>query len=868
MPKIKARQKHRIAESVDKAAAAGGRLKKAYLRSKEAATSLMDDGQTAPDEYAENRVQYFAEAITNDVGYTTISRGKSVVRRGYDAVHNRREVSEKAEKNTDIPASQVLPKEMGPSEAPFQAKAQNSGMFHYAYDSQHAPSENTHRIPNYRNSPVISLHGSQEMTKEKILPISESEGEKITAYTARPIQPTARTDTPSGYSRRYVSDVPYENLPHQEEVAPQEKPKRRIRQVLQSERQKAKQKQPEPLPDLASTGQRRKPTVMQTKDRTKAIRIGRNRQEVRSMPHPEDETVPKDIPVGKVCSDENPTIATTAGSGRRPKSKTARATALEPATAEVPEAPAQRTPVQTSSMKRSGARAQIPLSENRTGETRDLPRSGMLKDSATMRHKLLDRPAGNGISKTEPIELGKKPIRSPGIKTVQRQRRAAQNAVKTAEQSAKKAIKTSQAAMKAAQITTAQAAAITTQKTAQAAWASARTAAAAKAAVKAAAETAKAIMAGVKEMVAAIAAGGWVVVVTITIILLIGAILASPFGIFFSGNSRDNGAVSVSAAVAQINFDFNSRLEALQSGDYDGIDVSGAIADWPEMLSVFAVKVAGSEDVDAADVATMDPDRIDKLKTVFWDMNAISSEIETIDYPDSDPEDEIDDSWSESFLHITISAKTAEEMKSQYRFSEKQTAVLEELLENRDALLELVGDLRYISADAAEIMRSLSDDLSAERREVVKTACSLVGKVNYFWGGKSLVLGWDSRWGSVQKVWAEDSPTTGTYRPYGLDCSGFIDWVFFNSSKGTCVLGQGGGAAAQHSYCAPISWDEARPGDLVFYPNDDHAGIVGGRDENGDLRIIHCDGGANGVVITGIVGFTAIGRPRYYDPYE
>ncbi len=65
-----------------------------------------------------------------------------------------------------------------------------------------------------------------------------------------------------------------------------------------------------------------------------------------------------------------------------------------------------------------------------------------------------------------------------------------------------------------------------------------------------------------------------------------------------------------------------------------------------------------------------------------------------------------------------------------------------------------------------------------------------------------------------------------------------------------------------------ISWDEARPGDLVFYPNDDHAGIVGGRDENGDLRIIHCDGGANGVVITGIVGFTAIGRPRYYDTYE
>lgn len=39
-------------------------------------------------------------------------------------------------------------------------------------------------------------------------------------------------------------------------------------------------------------------------------------------------------------------------------------------------------------------------------------------------------------------------------------------------------------------------------------------------------------------------------------------------------------------------------------------------------------------------------------------------------------------------------------------------------------------------------------------RAVVETACRLVGKVNYFWGGKSLVIGWDSRWGQLTKVWA------------------------------------------------------------------------------------------------------------------
>ena len=101
-----------------------------------------------------------------------------------------------------------------------------------------------------------------------------------------------------------------------------------------------------------------------------------------------------------------------------------------------------------------------------------------------------------------------------------------------------------------------------------------------------------------------------------------------------------------------------------------------------------------------------------------------------------------------------------------------------------------------------EILDSLPDDLSEERRQVILTAYQLFGKVNYFWGGKSLVLGWDSRWGTPKEVWAAGSPSTGTVRPYGLDCSGFVDWVFYNISGGTYVIGHGGGAHMQHSYSA------------------------------------------------------------------
>ena len=358
------------------------------------------------------------------------------------------------------------------------------------------------------------------------------------------------------------------------------------------------------------------------------------------------------------------------------------------------------------------------------------------------------------------------------------------------------------------------------------------------------------------------AGGGTVVLVLLLTVILVAAIVASPFGILFSNESREAGVVPISAAVAQVNYEYNERLEELQTADsYDSISVTGQSADWVEVLAVFAVKVAGSNDADAADVATMDTDRIARLKAVFWDMTTIAHRIEVIHHPGSG---EGDDGWTEKNLYITVTAKTAEEMKTEYHFNRNQIAALDELLEQRDLLRELIEDAYSVSGDTAALIRSLPEDLSPEREAVVRAACSLVGKVNYFWGGKSLVIGWDARWGELRQVTAAGSSTTGTYRPYGLDCSGFVDWVFYNQSGGSYVIGHGGGATMQHSYCTDISWADAQPGDLVFYPDNSHVGIVGGRDANGELLIIHCASGYNNVVITGKEGFTSISRPRYY----
>ena len=168
------------------------------------------------------------------------------------------------------------------------------------------------------------------------------------------------------------------------------------------------------------------------------------------------------------------------------------------------------------------------------------------------------------------------------------------------------------------------------------------------------------------------------------------------------------------------------------------------------------------------------------------------------------------------------------------------------------------------TGEAMEVWERLPDDLSMERRMVVTYALALVDKVDYFWGGKSLVLGWDDRWGELTEVTAEGSDTTGTEQPYGLDCSGFVDWAFYNASGGEYVIGQGGGAIEQHANCVDIEWDEVQPGDLLFYPEDEHVGIAAGRDWLGRLLVVHCASGTDGVAISHRTGFEIAARPMWY----
>ena len=356
-------------------------------------------------------------------------------------------------------------------------------------------------------------------------------------------------------------------------------------------------------------------------------------------------------------------------------------------------------------------------------------------------------------------------------------------------------------------------------------------------------------------------AGSGILLIALVVVIIIGAIANSPFGLFFAQEPNAPGTVSVAQAVGTVNMAYNSRLELLQAGDYDNIEIHGQGPDWSEVLAVFAVKTAGAE-VDGLDVATLDPDRVSKLTAVFWDMTGITVEEETVDHPATDTAE----AWTEKILHITITPQTADDMRISYAFSEYQNSALDELLSDRAALSSLAGSLAITDVDVREIIAALPDGLEQARRDTVHTALQLVGKVNYFWGGKSRAIGWDSRWGQLTKVWAAGSSSTGTYRPFGLDCSGFVDWTF-NNSLGY-IIGHGGGVIMQHRYCTNITQAEAQPGDLAFYPDDSHIGIIVGRNAAGKLLVCHCASGQNNVVVTefSASGFTAVGRPDIFDP--
>ena len=212
-------------------------------------------------------------------------------------------------------------------------------------------------------------------------------------------------------------------------------------------------------------------------------------------------------------------------------------------------------------------------------------------------------------------------------------------------------------------------------------------------AVRTAVSAVKGIIAGTKALAAAIAAGGWVSVLVVVVVCLIGLFVGSCYGIFFSG--EDTGSSQTMREVVQeINGEYLAKLDEIKAlNPHDKLEMSGSRAVWPEVMAVYAVRTTTDPD-NPQEVASITEEKKALLKDIFWQMNTISfrtavvSEMQYIETDDGSGNIVTEQvPVTRTYLYITVGHKTAADMASELIFSPDQTEQLDILLDEENDTL-------------------------------------------------------------------------------------------------------------------------------------------------------------------------------------
>ena len=172
------------------------------------------------------------------------------------------------------------------------------------------------------------------------------------------------------------------------------------------------------------------------------------------------------------------------------------------------------------------------------------------------------------------------------------------------------------------------------------------------------------------------------VLVLVLIVGMVGAFLASPFGVFFSNETTQDGML-MRQATAELNEEYYARIGQIeQANPHDVLEIEASdgvsAIRWEDVLSVYAVKVT-TDGVNGMDVVTMDEQKKEILRGVMWDMNQITyrsvtvkKEVEVVTEDEDGNEvvemQEIEETTLTIYLHHT----TPEQMAAAYGFTEQQ----------------------------------------------------------------------------------------------------------------------------------------------------------------------------------------------------
>lgn len=305
-------------------------------------------------------------------------------------------------------------------------------------------------------------------------------------------------------------------------------------------------------------------------------------------------------------------------------------------------------------------------------------------------------------------EKGQIKRKQRNYKMIKPSEKANKKAIKSSINTGGKAIKTTENTAIAVQ-KNAKLQAKTAQKTAKIIKESARrTAQVTKATIKAVIRAVRAIILATKTLIAFLLAGGWIVVLIVTFICMIGLMVNSIFGIFFSNEDIGGNTKSMASVISELNQEFMGKITQIQNDNpYEEYDIEGSRANWKDVLAVYVAKYSNGDY--KTQMITLDEDRIEQLKQIFWDMNEISFT------KDVEKEEKviIHLTWTEYKtvehvkLHIKINSKNANEMADKYFFTNSQRNEIAELL--KDEYLAMWSQVLYGTSgnsDIVEVARS------------------------------------------------------------------------------------------------------------------------------------------------------------------
>lgn len=194
----------------------------------------------------------------------------------------------------------------------------------------------------------------------------------------------------------------------------------------------------------------------------------------------------------------------------------------------------------------------------------------------------------------------------------------------------------------------------------------------------------KRILADLKTLVNTLVAGGSGVIGIILIICIVGGLIMSPFGVFFSG---DNGEYTMRDAVREIDAEYQEAIEGIKdSSEYDYLEQTGSRASWPELLTIYSVATNTNAD-SPIEVATMNQDKLELLRDIFWQMTDLTSwedvSTETTVVTETDANGNIvtsEEEYTEVTLYIHTAHLTAEQMAAELSFDDEQKSNVTMLL--------------------------------------------------------------------------------------------------------------------------------------------------------------------------------------------